>query len=259
MPQHSSLHLDQISLGRFVIDRQYPSDDFYNPVSDIPVKTIVKKLNQCTESESDAEADGIGARLLSFLSFKRSEEMRKKVDVSSDVVTFYKMENYRAWFMDVIGREKNREWLESAANSEEVYLVVEYQTVLNARVKERREDGNQIEVRGQVPVSEALGAVSGMTMLPLNAFNPSFNASRARDASDRIDYREEGEAVFAVRYRKLKFKSRSSGDVKGMKLGPNIWKRYSAYLAEPATDDFLEVELEKEEEEEGEEKKDGEI
>ena len=86
-------------------------------------------------------------------------------------------------------------------------------------------------------------------MLPSDLVNPSFNALRERGNSAQVNFKERGESVFAVTYRKLKVKSRSNGEFKDKPLGPYRWKAYYPLrLKGKEPKDLVEVELELDEE-----------
>lgn len=130
--------------------------------------------------------------------------------------------------------------------------MVEYQVIRNAHIAGQRKAGSTAAVDGKIPVSTAVGAAT-CVILPSDLVDPSFNAVRERGGSARVDFKEKGESVFAVTYRKLKIKSRSSGEFKDKPLGPYRWKRYGTELASAETrtrsslvktDDVLEVQLE---------------
>ena len=231
MPQDMTPSLDHVKLGRLVTDMEHPSEHSHDPESQIPIQKSTRILHHYKESESDLKTDNFGAKLLSLLSLKRSKEMKTTINVTGDAVTSHGMNNYRDWFADIIQQENTRRWLEGAwGNCDDVYLMVEYQVIRNAHIAGQRTIGSTAAIDGSVPVSTAVGAATCM-ILPSDLVDFSFNALQERGNSAQMDFREEGESVFAVTYRKLDVKKRSSGKFNDKPLGPYMWKRYGPYLS----------------------------
>ena len=228
MQPQTFLSCKDISLGRLVTDTEYPCQDFFDPQSDVPLQNSSKTYHQYQAAESDSKDSNIGAKLLQLLSLKRAREENTNIEINSERVTTHLLSNYRAWFADIIQQQSTRKWIENALKSDKIYLVVGYHTALNPRVSESRNFSQTDAVNGTIPVSGAIAASTGV-MLPSDVVDPAVEIRRLNGGAASQAFEDEGESVFAVMYRELKFKRHSSRQLREKPLGSNMWIKYSTF------------------------------
>ena len=165
---------------------------------------------------------------MQLLSLKRAKKDNSNIEIISERVTTHLLSNYRAWFADIIQQEPTRKWIEDALTSKKIYMVVDYHTMLNPRVSESRNSGQTDAINGSIPISVAVAAGIGV-MLPSDVVDPTVDASRRKSGAASQRFEDEGESVFAVMYRELKFRRYSKRQLQGKPLGPNMWIKYSSF------------------------------
>ncbi|RPB07537.1 hypothetical protein P167DRAFT_609394 [Morchella conica CCBAS932] len=131
----SPLSLEAIKLGRLVLNTRYPQQDYIDPSTEVP-KFTKTPLHDFEEVRSLA--------LLS-LSFENRDDYI--VDFSAAKSFTYLLDNSKAWFARACGAPESRTWLEHAIeHADNVYLVVGYHTLVDARVTERSRISEVLEM-----------------------------------------------------------------------------------------------------------------
>lgn len=162
----------------------------------------------------------------------------ESIDLSATQAYTYYMDNSDSWFSKACGDSEVRAFLQEAVEyGDSVYLVVGYHTVVDAAVAVNGGGGGGI--RGS--------ATDGETILGVEA-------GYEGDAVQRSGWDAEGEQVYAVQYRKVKFRMFSSK--KGV-LGENRWRMYIK-RGRKDVEDSVEARLE-EKEGQGEGEREGEV
>lgn len=133
----SPLSLEAIKLGRLVLNTRYPQQDYIDPSTESP-KFTKSPLNDFEEIRASARASGLRTRLASLLSMSSENRDDYIVDFSAAKSFTYLLDNSKAWFARACGTPESRSWLEDAIEHDaNVYLVVGYHTLVDARVTEQ--------------------------------------------------------------------------------------------------------------------------
>jgi hypothetical protein len=107
---------------------------------------------------------------------------------------------------------ETRDWIERTIDEgEDIYVVTAYQTLVNARISEQA--GEQSAVRGnvRVPVSDVLAAAAVVD--PVGISDPGFSGSRGHSKDGQRHFMIPDEQIYAVQYRKIRWRWLSSKEV----------------------------------------------
>lgn len=131
----------------------------------------------------------------------------------------YDLANSAAWFEDACAQAEVRRFLDHAIdNGRKVYLVVGFRTVSDGKLVKDFAASSGKTAAGKTPIYAATGthiASPGATT------GPGVSAVRGQGNGQELAYEAPGEQVFAVLYRKVKFKFLTRKAVDTMVLEAN--------------------------------------
>jgi len=216
--QQSLLSLDSVRLGRIVRDAREPHQDFLDPFQSDNPDAIVKRHQNFDEILKSSKSVSLRTRLTKLVSTTCEYQDANIVTMTADEANTYQLTNSGSWFNKACKLNDTRSWIiESIEHGYDLYLIVGYFTVKNARIREeiitRRQTGGEFEIPATIltttPVSltPALGAGAGTRQRHVRTFDV------------------HGEQVYAVQYRKVVFKWYSSRSLDSASLEKsNRWK-----------------------------------
>lgn len=231
-----------VRLGRFVISLDNPHQDFHDP-----------SLSATAESKVQEQFNGIHhlikqqkatSQLANFLSSSFSKRLKSSLQVTTNQIKTYSLNNSREWFRDAVQSMETRKWIERTIDEgEDIYVIVAYHTLLDARIREQSADESTAGGSVAIPLSTALSA-SGV-VVPLNAMDPGFSGIRGHKENDQSQFFAPGEQICAVQYRKVHCKWFASSKVDTVTLAKKSWwETYDRLRSlEPEIEDIIEVEL----------------
>ena len=262
--QRNFLPLSSVQLGRFVLNVDEPHSDYQDPSSDVISSTITNPHTGYNRVQRDASGGGLAATLTRLVSASRRKHNSGFTQVASEQVLTYQLNNSGLWFKRAIADKDLRQWIiEAIQNGDDVYMIVGYYTMLNARVFEGGNTLSESSLQLEVPVTASLAA--GGVTLPIGSdMDPSFGADRRQDQQVQTKFVAPGEQICAVQYRKLQFKWYSSRDLDKASLAENRWQVFLGMRGqEPEINDVLEADLQEklelDSQRENESSEDGEI
>lgn len=240
---------ESIRLGRFVRNIDEPQSDFLDPDCNVtPDSVIVKSHLRYEEVQQNAKDKSFTALLTSLVSTSRTKCNNACTQVSTEQVKTYQLSNSGSWFKSAVKSEAVREWIkESIDQGDDIYVIVGYHTMTDARIIEGVVDAADTSAWLQLPVGEAL-ATAGV-VAPLGSMaDPGVGVKNFHQQGVHRRFVAVGEQVCAVQYRKVRFKWFSSRDLDKTSLEKNNrWKVYwSVRGQEIGTNDVVEADLEEE-------------
>jgi hypothetical protein len=152
--------------------------------------------------------------------------------------------NSGAWFGEACSQPETRTWIENAVDSRKtVYLVVGFRILEDARIA--RNVTWEVVQGARAEVSA--GAAFGSTAVALNTASPGVGGTQDASYEQRRVFNAPGEHIFAVQYRKVKFRWLSSQTDSNPSLDKTRWKASWDWRGSDDEDeeeeDILEVEL----------------
>ncbi|KAF9630329.1 hypothetical protein BFW01_g891 [Lasiodiplodia theobromae] len=161
--------------------------------------------------------------------------------LASKAVKRYEMTSHREAFAELCASEDARAWLEESVRAgEKCYLIVGVTTVLDARVSQAHAKRVATGVDLTAPVSTALtGGIDVFGVL-----DPGVGFEKSRATEECVSFEAPGEMIWAIAYRRIKFRSfRKNVDTAFLDKAIH-WKPMMNQRAKNAADEEeLEVEL----------------
>jgi hypothetical protein len=221
VPPSGLLSRDSVQLGRLIRNPIDPHDDYHYPFPDAEEHPKLIITSQTNFQEIIARSASLWARLklssIGAIATKANEAKTYQLDNSSD------------WFRKACKTKDTREWiLQGIKDGARMYLTVGYHVIVDALVYERRGEMGSPESRASEDSNTTLVA--------------RIDSSNGHER----EYGAPGEHIYAVQYRKLRFKWFSSRDVDQAVLEPtNRWKLSLGARGEEDgdEDDVLEADL----------------
>lgn len=243
------LPLSAVSLGRFVTSLDDPHQDYHNPICNASPEVTEKVQTQYDSIHHSFNHQNVASQLTTFLSSSFSKRLKASIRITADQAKTYYLNNAGQWFRHAVQSQETREWIERTIDEgEDIYVVVAYHTLLNARIIEQL--GAQSAAGGNlvIPLSTALTA-SGVVVPFSNVADPGLGGFRGRIEDEQRQFIAPGEQIYAVQYRKVRCRWFAGNKVDEMTLAKKTWwERYDRprYL-QSEIEDIIEVELEEDE------------
>ena len=145
-----------VQLGRRVLDVKDPQGGYYDlpePVVTLPPRDS-KFLN---ETFDDQKGVAFGRYLIKLFAASHSSSSGIDIEMESSRCRTYQMDNSSKWYRKACKDEKTREWLnEQIDYGSDVFLLVDYQTLFNAKVIVKKDTNRQTQGTDEVPVTDAV-------------------------------------------------------------------------------------------------------
>lgn len=253
LPQYL-LPLSAVTLGRFIIDRDDPQQDYHDPQPAISPKSSSEvQLNYSSSSSSEKDARK-ASKLTNLLSTNFSERLNAQIKVTSPQAKTYYLHNVGQYFREAVTLEATQKWIIDRIDDgdDEIYVVTAFHTLLDAQVVERSGKSSDVGGGVEIPVSTILAA-SGVIVPMAETLDSRIEGSKGYKSSEQRRFKAPGEQIFAVQYRKMKFRWFASKDIEHMVFDKKpFWKRYDSRKLRGSKDlkDAIEVELEDQDDEE---------
>lgn len=235
-----------VRLGRLVLNTRSPHQDFLDPFDEddrpSPKECILSTHLNFEETRKFSKSSKLRSYFNDVLSVSYQSHSLGIASISAPQVTTHDLKNSGIWFRDACAVPETRTWLEGAIdNGDTVHLIVGYRTVLDARLAQSASSLTTQGARAQAPASVLTGVGTPVDILP----GAEGLHDTAHERSMLFD--APGEQVFAVRYRKIKFKWLSSRKIENIVLEDTRWKAYwdsrGTEVDDEEDEDVLEVNL----------------
>src|SRR5947207_14007060 len=202
----SFLPLESIKLGRFVLNPDEPYQDYLDPACDLTPEILKRPQLRYLDVQNTAKTTGLAAELTSLVSASRSKQKTKLVAVTTEQSTIYQLANSGQWYNAALKDQETREWIDEVnGTGEEVYVMVGYQTMVDATVCGDMARLKNFQARLQLPVSEAASATGAVATIG-DVADPGLDMHGRRDDDTRTQFVAAGEQIYAVQYRKVRFR-----------------------------------------------------
>ena len=237
------LSLATIRMGRLVLNVDEPLQDYCDP--DDEPEVVANAHQQYNELIRSEESAGFGMALTGIVSTSFNRETRTSLRLSAEQVTKYHLSNSGLWFQEAILTEKVRRWIERAIDDgNDIYVVVGYHTLLNARIDKDTATGHDFSSRAIAPLSTSLATV-GFRMPVARLADPCISGTEGNGGFGQKHYTAPGEQICAIQYRRVRFKWHSSRDLSRATLEmKSTWNiKWDVRGHDGGTNDVLEADL----------------
>ncbi|KAI7970733.1 hypothetical protein EIK77_007913 [Talaromyces pinophilus] len=246
--QHQLLPIENVSLGRFITDIDFPQRQFHNPFPNMnEINSTVFIQRDVTEILHHEHSTAIGGNITELLQLFRGKYRNLGTQVQATASATYEMQQWEIVFKKACSLTTTRKWMETAIEEDKpVFFIVGYRTFINPSLTETADWGGRKSIQIQMPVSSVVEANLLPPLVRLgNVLDPSVGRAKDKAVTSYRSYNTDGEVVYAVQYCRVKFKWFSSNKVGSSSLGPTRWKVHWGVrdAQEMDEDDIIEAEL----------------
>ncbi|KAH0557192.1 hypothetical protein GP486_005019 [Trichoglossum hirsutum] len=238
-----------VSLGRFITSLDNPHQDFHDPLCSSSPEVIERVQVQYDSIRLSVKNQNMASQLTTLLSSSFSKRLKASIRISADQAKTYYLNNAGQWFRDAVRSKETQRWIERTIDEgEDIYMVVAYHTLLDARIIEQL--GAQSAAGGSlaIPVSTVSTSLTASGVVVSSVADPGVGGTRRRTEDEQRHFMAPGEQTYAVQYRKVRWSWFASNKVDKVMLAKKAWwERYDRprYL-ESEAEDMIEVDLEDE-------------
>lgn len=200
------LPLRSIQLGRLVLNATCPSQDFIDPPSGghIPHKIRQNVQTNYTETRRFLKGSKVRPHLTGIISFSDGQQNKCIATLRMPQATTYDLTNSASWFEDTCAQVVVRCFLDRAIdNGRDVYLVVGFRTMGGEKLVKDFAASSRGAAARKTPIH---AATSTRITSPGTNTGPGISALGGHGSGQELVYRAPEEQVFAVLYRKVKFR-----------------------------------------------------
>lgn len=202
---------DAVKLGRLVLSIKYPEQDFCDPdpeVNDVATAatstttTNVENFKHFASQTRDASFQAVLTSLVLGTAGVRADA---QVEICAPACVTRALADSSRFFEGLCEAPRVRNWLERALRRRQsVFLVTGIKTVTDANVGVELTKGKEASGEVRLPVDAAAAGVPAM--LPGGLMDVGAGVSASRQAVEKTGFDAPGEQIFAVQYRKIKFR-----------------------------------------------------
>lgn len=243
-------NLASVQLGRFVLDLKEPQSEYFEP-PEPPVQTL-PTFDSKAFDEGDASEKSLKffAYLTKALNASHNSNKNVHFDIKSSRCRTYQMDNSGGWFKEACKEQSTKQWLdEQIEASRDVFLIVGFQTMLNAKVNREDDANREIKASAEAPIDKIVThGVSAVAGNAASAMNVGGGANVGKMAKQHVSLIGVGEQLYAIQYRKVKFNFHSSKEAgnKEKLLMQNCWLRFKDVRGDgddDGIDDIVEADI----------------
>lgn len=235
-----------VQIGWLVTDPKNPHND-HSPYELPPPEDsiIISEQEGIFEHNRSTYSSRIQGMLTKFLSLSASNGNSNAAQLVAGRGRRYMLENSGKYFRSLLqtepGATETKKWMEEAIlnQGEDVFLVIGLATVRDGNLERYTESNSRITGEATVPLA---GAVGGAAQVVVG--NVSASVSHNREDGNRVRFTGVGEQVYAVEYRKVKFRFLRSKEIdKGTLESGTRWEMFWTMRGSQNDEDVLEAEL----------------
>ena len=184
--------------------------------------------NFFNEIVNDQKAVTFAGYLIKLFAASHTSSCGIDIIMQSSRCRTYQIDNSSTWYRKAYKDEKTREWLnEQIENASDVFLIVGYQTLFNAKVNVKKNANRQTQGTAEQPLTDAVthGASTQLTSSkPLDTSIKGASSAKQAQQASLIGVEEQ---LYAVQFRSAKFDFRKSDTFEASKLAQeHVWVRY---------------------------------
>lgn len=224
------LSRDAVALGRFVVNPEYPDEEYAQPQS-VP-ETGQQPLSNLHYMAGTHQSASFRQKILELLSLSASISTDTSTHLASHHFVSYQLRRSDTYFRNACGEMEVRRWLEERARRRfgRVFFICGFKTMHDASTRQLRDRDTAFGVEVAVPASMVVGAVTGAPLPIPNQMDVDvvgFGGERRNATHESIDFDAPGEQVFAIQYRRVNFSWFSADKIEKAQLeAGNRWRLY---------------------------------
>ena len=201
------LPADEVHIGSFVLNPTDPTQDYFNPQErdpDLKPSVLRTDVTDFTNTIRDAGSKEVKAVLIDYFSTTIDRGKSKTLELSSTKAATYLMKNSGSWFERVCALPAMQSWLEKVMRHKyKIYLLVGLRTIFDGRFRIDHSASTSTGGNAQLPADVLAG-------LPPMGLDAGGGGKVSKDQTTSSEFTAAGERVWALQYRRIKYKWYSS-------------------------------------------------
>ncbi|KAI7246755.1 hypothetical protein KC343_g6754 [Hortaea werneckii] len=214
-----------VRIGRWAPNVSYPHHDYLDPASETATLVHITRQEQFRHIYEQENGGGMNLSGTVLASGSYNERESSRNEICTEFSEIHQLDNPEAWFVSAIQRPENQTWIEEALKTYgEVYMIIGYQLVRDARVQGQNVHNKGSSFTVQAPGTAAVAAATGIPLLG-DALDPSAGGDSIKRQASQQSFTLPGEQVVAIQYRRIRFRFFSSRHVERKHLdSKTMWK-----------------------------------
>lgn len=205
---HTFLSVESIRLGQLVWNVNESQSDYLDSDSDFHSKSVIitphlhyKEVQQSMTDKS------LIAMLTHFMLTSCVRWNKAYTQVTTDWVTTYQLKNSGSWFKSVIKTKIAWEWIKKFIDQrDDIYVIVEYHTMLNAQVIEGTADTLKSSEQLELLITKVALTATDVMMPLSNIADLEVAANNIKKQGIQRQFVADDEQICAVQYQRVHFK-----------------------------------------------------
>ncbi|KAH8152706.1 uncharacterized protein LAJ45_02930 [Morchella importuna] len=219
------LPITSAELGRLVLNPKKPNQDFIDLIFEPTFTCQITKNFQENYEERRRFSKLLSLKgfLSDICSMSYQKQSKLEATLRAPSATMYDLDNSGKWFESVCSQPSVRKFLETSIDeARSIYLIIGYRTV---------SDGTLVK-KLSVKSNKATGIQGPLSLLPAgittpvtSLIDPTVQLNQDSGNIQELLYKSPGEQIFAILYRKVKYKFMTKRSLESMVLeANNRWK-----------------------------------
>ena len=212
----SYLNIDEIKLGELVLNIRDPNEAFcpYFPITLTGSDYTCRPFREVGGSNKDERPSSFSAMLTKLVTLGLHSNKMDEETIRAKQAKTYGLKNYEPYLQRQLKDKNTMDWVLTHRRNKDIYMIIGYHTVVDAKVNNNYRLNQQLEVKATVPASEA--ALPGSSNTPIGqAMDVGLDANGSRNRDQAISFLAPGERIIGIKYRKLRLVEVKSDTVNG--------------------------------------------
>jgi hypothetical protein len=201
----SYLNLDEIKLGELVLNIRDPNEAFcpYFPITLTESDYDCRLFGEVGGSNKDERSSSFSAMLTKLVTLGVHSNKMDEETIRAKQAKTYGLKNHEPYLQRQLKDKKTMDWVLTHRRNKDIYMIIGYHTVVDAKVNNNHWLDKQMEVKATIPASEA--ALPGSSNTPIGqAMDVGLDAKGSHKRDQAISFLAPGERIIGIKYRKLR-------------------------------------------------------
>ena len=201
-----------------MLDVKEPQGGYYDPLE--PVNTLPARDSKlCNDTVNDQKAVTFAGYLTKLFVASHTSSSGVDINMKSSWCRTYQMDNPSMSYQNACKDKETREWLnEQSENASHVFLIVGYQTSLDAKVDLQKDANRQTQGTAEVPVTDAVTHGASSQLTSSKSLDVGVKGASPAKQTQQASLIGVGEQLYAVQFRRVRLDFRKRHTVEASKL-----------------------------------------
>jgi hypothetical protein len=200
----SYLNHDEIKLGDLVLNIRDPSEAFCpDTIKPNESDYWCRPFGEVGGSNMDEMSASFSAMLTKLFTLGAHRNNLDDETIRAKQAKVYTLKNHGPYLQRQLKNKNVMEWILTHRRNKDIYMIVGYHTVVDAKVNNHHQMDKQIEAKAKIPASEVVLPGSSNTAIG-QATNIGLDAKGSHKRDHATSFLAPGERIIGIKYRKLR-------------------------------------------------------